>query len=60
MYSYLPTNQETVALPRKNPILKYFYTATRNGASKENVKLVFHEPGKENGRSIYKTKYWKL
>ena len=43
-------NQGTVALPRKNPKIKkkYFYIATENGASKEFVKFVYHEPGQEN------------
>ena len=31
---------------------KYFYIATANGASKDFVKFVFHEPGKENGPFI--------
>ena len=40
-----------MALPRKNPKIKkkYFYIATENGASKEFVKFVFHEPGQDNG-----------
>ena len=40
-----------MALPRKNPKIKkkYFYIATENGASKEFVKFVFHEPGHDNG-----------
>ena len=44
-------NQGTVALPRKIPKIKkkYFYIATENGASKEFVKFVFHEPGQDNG-----------
>ena len=44
-------NQGTVALPTKNPKIKkkYFYIATENGASKEFVKFVFHEPGHDNG-----------
>ena len=44
-------NQGTVALPRKNPKIKkkYFYIATENGASKEFVKFVYHEPGQDNG-----------
>ena len=46
-------NQGIVALQRKNPkIKKYFYVSTANGASKEFVKFVFHEPGKENGPFI--------
>ena len=47
-------NQGTVALPRKNPKIKkkYFYVSTANGASKDFVKFVFHEPGKENGPFI--------
>ena len=44
-------NQGTLALPRKNHKIKnkYFYIATENGASKEFVKVVYHEPGQENG-----------
>jgi hypothetical protein len=44
-------NQGTVGLPRKNPRLKkkYFYIHTENGASKEFVKFVYHEPECING-----------
>ena len=31
---------------------KVFYIAVANGASKDFVKFVFHEPGKENGPFI--------
>ncbi|KAK3083674.1 hypothetical protein FSP39_001254 [Pinctada imbricata] len=44
-------NQGTVGLPRKNPRLKkkYFYIQTENGASKDFVKFVYHEPNSNNG-----------
>lgn len=47
-------NQGTVGLPRRDPKLKkkYFYIATESGASKEFMKFVFHEPGKDAGPFI--------
>ena len=41
---------------------KYFYVSTANGASKDFVKFVFHEPGKENGPFIiqYIWKWWNV
>ena len=47
-------NQWTVALQNKNPNIKkkYLYIATENGASKEFVKFLYHEPGQEKSQFL--------